>query len=68
MALKPASTAGKAPASTATTYKAPDKTNEGSKIAAATGDDTRTKHRKIRKETYSSYIYKVLKRVHPDTG
>ncbi|CAJ0753663.1 3838_t:CDS:2 [Entrophospora sp. SA101] len=26
------------------------------------------KKRKARKETYSSYIYKVLKQVHPDTG
>ena len=26
------------------------------------------KKRKVRKETYSSYIYKVLKQVHPDTG
>ena len=25
-------------------------------------------HRKKRVETYSSYIYKVLKQVHPDTG
>ncbi|TPX48742.1 hypothetical protein SeMB42_g00334 [Synchytrium endobioticum] len=26
------------------------------------------KNRKTRKETYSTYIYKVLKQVHPDTG
>lgn len=26
------------------------------------------KKRKTRKETYSSYIYKVLKQVHPDVG
>ncbi|KAG2069131.1 histone-fold-containing protein, partial [Suillus decipiens] len=26
------------------------------------------KRRKVRKETYSSYIYKVLRQVHPDTG
>ncbi|KAJ7914139.1 hypothetical protein B0H13DRAFT_1873216 [Mycena leptocephala] len=26
------------------------------------------KHKKRRKETYNSYIYKVLKQVHPDTG
>ena len=26
------------------------------------------KKRKTRKEAYSSYIYKVLKQVHPDTG
>jgi histone H2B len=67
MAPKPASTAGKAPASTATASKAPAKTTEGSKAAkktsktaaaAATGDDTKKKRRKLRKETYSSYIYK----------
>jgi histone H2B len=29
---------------------------------------TGTKRRKTRQETYSSYIYKVLKQVHPDTG
>ncbi|CAH1758711.1 6682_t:CDS:2 [Entrophospora sp. SA101] len=29
---------------------------------------TSVKKRKARKETYSSYIYKVLKQVHPDTG
>ncbi|KIY70519.1 histone-fold-containing protein [Cylindrobasidium torrendii FP15055 ss-10] len=72
MAPKPASTAGKAPASTAS--KAPAK-SEGSKAAkktakpAATGaDGEKKKRKKVRKETYSSYIYKVLKQVHPDTG
>ncbi|KAI0641524.1 histone-fold-containing protein [Trametes meyenii] len=75
MAPKPASTAGKAPASTAS--KAPAKTTEsGSKAAKKTakassgagGDGDKKKRRKGRKETYSSYIYKVLKQVHPDTG
>ncbi|KAI0760496.1 histone-fold-containing protein [Fomes fomentarius] len=77
MAPKPASTAGKAPASTAS--KAPAKTTSegGSKAAkktakaasGATGaDGEKKKRRKGRKETYSSYIYKVLKQVHPDTG
>jgi histone H2B len=65
MAPKPASTAGKAPASTAS--KAPAKTTEGSKAAkktsktaaaASTGDEPKKKRRKLRKETYSSYIYK----------
>ncbi|KAE9391645.1 histone-fold-containing protein [Gymnopus androsaceus JB14] len=74
MAPKPASTASKAPASTA--GKAPAKT-EGSKAAkktaskskAATGPDgEKKKRKKARKETYSSYIYKVLRQVHPDTG
>ncbi|CDO76454.1 histone-fold-containing protein [Trametes coccinea BRFM310] len=75
MAPKPASTAGKAPASTAS--KAPAKTtSEGgakaakktAKASGAGGDSDKKKRRKGRKETYSSYIYKVLKQVHPDTG
>jgi len=73
MAPKPASTAGKAPASTAS--KAPAKTTEASKAAKKTSKKTapaaegeKKKRRKVRKETYSSYIYKVLKQVHPDTG
>ncbi|EMD35407.1 hypothetical protein CERSUDRAFT_85395 [Gelatoporia subvermispora B] len=72
MAPKPASTAGKAPASTAS--KAPAKTTEGSKGAkktakpAGAGGEEKKRRRKGRKETYSSYIYKVLKQVHPDTG
>ncbi|KAF7338279.1 Histone H2B [Mycena venus] len=74
MAPKPASTAGKAPASTA--GKAPAKT-EGAKAgkktatkksAAPAADGEKKKRKKSRKETYSSYIYKVLKQVHPDTG
>ncbi|KZV88129.1 histone-fold-containing protein [Exidia glandulosa HHB12029] len=65
---KPASTAGKAPAkSTADKPKAAKKT--ASKKTAATGaDGEKKKRKKSRKETYSSYIYKVLKQVHPDTG
>ncbi|CAE6532284.1 unnamed protein product [Rhizoctonia solani] len=75
---KPASTAQKAPASTA--GKAPAKSTEpssakktASKSAAkptstAGGDSEKKKRKKTRKETYSSYIYKVLKQVHPDTG
>jgi len=75
MPAKPASTAGKAPASTAS--KAPAKTTSDtskaakktSKPAASGGDgEGKKKRRKGRKETYSSYIYKVLKQVHPDTG
>jgi len=63
MAPKPASTAGKAPASTAS--KAPAKSTEGAKAAkktsskpAAEASDEKKKRRKVRKETYSSYIYK----------
>ncbi|KAF8636552.1 hypothetical protein AX17_003364 [Amanita inopinata Kibby_2008] len=36
--------------------------------SSAAPDDGKKKRRKARKETYSSYIYKVLKQVHPDTG
>ncbi|OAX36627.1 histone-fold-containing protein [Rhizopogon vinicolor AM-OR11-026] len=74
MAPKPASTASKAPASTAAS-KAPaksaaDKAKKATKTStAATGaDGEKKKRRKVRKETYSSYIYKVLRQVHPDTG
>ncbi|TFK76398.1 histone-fold-containing protein [Pluteus cervinus] len=73
MAPKPVSTAGKAPASTAS--KAPTKSETGASKAPAksksksTGEDgEKKKRRKTRKETYSSYIYKVLRQVHPDTG
>ncbi|KAL4072520.1 histone-fold-containing protein [Scleroderma yunnanense] len=74
MPPKPVSTASKAPASTAAS-KAPAKTTDKATkkatktAAAATGaDGEKKKKRKVRKETYSSYIYKVLKQVHPDTG
>ncbi|GAA5815925.1 Histone H2B, partial [Mucor flavus] len=30
--------------------------------------DGKKKRKVTRRETYSSYIYKVLKQVHPDTG
>ncbi|KAI8911517.1 histone-fold-containing protein, partial [Gorgonomyces haynaldii] len=42
--------------------KAPAKTAE-----KKTKDANKSK-KKTRKETYSTYIYKVLKQVHPDTG
>ncbi|KAF3403803.1 Histone H2B [Penicillium rolfsii] len=62
-AEKKPSTAGKAPVG----GKAPaEKKEAGKKTSAATGD--KKKRGKTRKETYSSYIYKVLKQVHPDTG
>jgi len=57
---KPAS---KAPASAS---KAPAEKKDAGKKTAASGD--KKKRTKARKETYSSYIYKVLKQVHPDTG
>ncbi|EEH40069.1 late histone H2B.L4 [Paracoccidioides lutzii Pb01] len=63
-AEKKPSTAGKAPVG----GKAPaEKKEAGKKTAAAAGGEKK-KRTKTRKETYSSYIYKVLKQVHPDTG
>jgi len=61
MPPKPASTAGKAPATTAS--KAPAKSSEASKAAkktskAAVSEGDKKKRKKVRKETYSSYIYK----------
>jgi histone H2B len=50
-------TSGKAPAAKKAVKKAP----------AGEGDKPK-KRKKARKETYSSYIYKVLKQVHPETG
>ncbi|XP_054163208.1 histone H2B-like [Oppia nitens] len=35
---------------------------------AVRASDKKGKHRKKRKESFSIYIYKVLKQVHPDTG
>ncbi|KAJ7936239.1 histone H2B [Mycena leptocephala] len=70
---KPASTASKGPPSTA--GKAPDKTKSSTakktatkRSTAAAADGEKKKRKKKRKETYNSYIYKVLKQVHPDTG
>ncbi|TEB18705.1 hypothetical protein FA13DRAFT_1745336 [Coprinellus micaceus] len=56
MAPKPASTAGKAPASTAS--KAPAKPAEGAKAAKKTSKPAALEE--VRKETYSSYIYKGM--------
>ena len=44
--------------------KAVTKTSKGS--SGAKNTDKKVKRR--RKETYSIYVYKVLKQVHPDTG
>lgn len=51
--------------------KTPNKGYEGAKgpskaSAKKTGDIRRRKKKRV--ETYTSYIYKVLKQVHPDTG
>jgi histone H2B len=52
--------AGKKPAG-----KAPAKTAEKAKKSTSTGGK---KNKKARKETFNTYIYKVLKQVHPETG
>ncbi|RIA84413.1 putative histone H2B [Glomus cerebriforme] len=62
----PPKTAEKRPVAVSTGGKAPTATSGEKKKTAAAGD--KVKKRKARKETYSSYIYKVLKQVHPDTG
>ncbi|KAI1430941.1 histone H2B [Xylaria sp. CBS 124048] len=62
----PPKAADKKPAAKApVASKAPEKKDAGKKTAS-TGE--KKKRTKTRKETYSSYIYKVLKQVHPDTG
>ncbi|QKX64398.1 uncharacterized protein TRUGW13939_11572 [Talaromyces rugulosus] len=62
-AEKKPSTGGKAPAG-----KAPAEKKEAGKKTATAATGEKKKRGKTRKETYSSYIYKVLKQVHPDTG
>jgi histone H2B len=44
------------------------KTAKTVKAAAAAGGDKKKKRRATRVESYSSYIYKVLKQVHPEVG
>uniref|UniRef100_A0AC34Q7H3 Histone H2B n=1 Tax=Panagrolaimus sp. JU765 TaxID=591449 RepID=A0AC34Q7H3_9BILA len=48
----------------------PKVSGKGGKKAVKSSKAPRTdkKRRKTRKETYSVYIYRVLKQVHPDTG
>ncbi|OAX41945.1 histone-fold-containing protein [Rhizopogon vinicolor AM-OR11-026] len=57
------SKASKAPVSTTGKQKAAKKTTSKDDT-----EGTTKKRKKARKETYSSYIYKVLRQVHPDTG
>ncbi|KAF9996959.1 histone H2B [Entomortierella chlamydospora] len=59
VAEKKPSTGGKAPAKTAASSEKKERKPK------AEGGKNR---KKTRSETYSSYIYKVLKQVHPDTG
>ncbi|CCU74996.1 histone 2B [Blumeria hordei DH14] len=61
----PPKSAEKKPSASKAPAKAPASKEAGKKTASS-GD--KKKRTKTRKETYSSYIYKVLKQVHPDTG
>ncbi|KAI8321452.1 histone H2B.1 [Martensiomyces pterosporus] len=47
--------------------KVADKPATGGKAPVKSVGEKKAR-KSIRKETYSSYIYKVLKQVHPDTG
>ena len=68
-------TAGKAPAASSSTEgstaaassSAPKKATKAPKAASSTGEKGK-KRRSARVESYSTYIYRVLKQVHPDTG
>jgi len=60
--------AEKKPAAAATAGKAPAKAAKPAAAAASADGAKKKSKKKSRKETYSSYIYKVLKQVHPDTG
>jgi len=51
--------------------KKPRKSTGGKKVkkaSTAEGDDKKKRRRKPNTTSFSSYIYKVLKQVHPDTG
>jgi histone H2B len=48
--------------------KTPSKQSSKKAAPAKKTDGTTTKRKKKRVESYSTYIYKVLKQVHPDTG
>ncbi|KAF9958519.1 histone H2B [Mortierella alpina] len=62
--MAPPKTAEKAPA---TGGKAPAKSTPEKKERKPKAEGAKGR-KKVRSETYSSYIYKVLKQVHPDTG
>lgn len=66
--MAPPKTAGKAPASKAPAGKAPAEKKEAGKKTTSSATGEKKKRTKARKQTYSSYIYKVLKQTHPDTG
>jgi len=51
-----------------TSTKTPASKTPAEKEKKTTSGDKGKKKKTVRKETYSSYLYKVLKQVHPDTG
>ena len=59
--------ASKSPAAKAPACKAPATDKKAGKKTTSSSSDKK-KRSKGRKETYSSYIYRVLKEAHPDTG
>lgn len=61
-------TAEKKPASKAPAGKAPAEKKDAGKKTTSSSTGEKKKRTKARKQTYSSYIYKVLKQTHPDTG
>jgi len=65
---KPA--ASKTPAASGESGQTASKTPKAAKTpkVGADGKASKSKRHARRTETYSSYIYKVLKQVHPDTG
>ncbi|KAF8422606.1 histone-fold-containing protein, partial [Boletus edulis BED1] len=63
----PVSKAAKAPAA-ASTAKSSARVARRTSSQGGGGGEEPKKRKKARKETYSSYIYKVLKQVHPETG
>ncbi|KAF9105342.1 hypothetical protein BGX27_009686 [Mortierella sp. AM989] len=63
--MAPPKVAEKAPA---TAGKAPAKSTSSEKKERKPKAEGGKSRKKTRSETYSSYIYKVLKQVHPDTG
>ncbi|GAA5981807.1 hypothetical protein JCM10908_004615 [Rhodotorula pacifica] len=63
-----APTATKGPASSATGGKAPAAKKAIKAVKGAADPDKKKKKKKARKETYNTYIYRVLKQVHPETG
>lgn len=65
MAPKPAE---KKPASKAPAGKAPAEKKEAGKKTTSAASGEKKKRSKARKQTYSTYIYKVLKQTHPDVG